>query len=198
MQARPLTNPAPDIVLIGPTGVGKSTIAHLLAQHFQIPRITIDEIAGPYFAERGLNYELYQKIEQEQGFFAAYRHWWPAYAYVVERMLDEHPHGILDLGAAHTHYEDPDLFARVQQLLAPYEHVILLLPSPDLDQSVGILRERSAQQQGWEWRVEEYDFIEHWVKDHCNYDLATLTVYTDGKTPEQTRDEILSRIKRST
>ena len=34
----------------------------------------------------------------------------------------------------------------------------------------------------------------YWVKDDCNHRLATLTVYTEGKTPEETRDEILQKI----
>ena len=35
-----------------------------------------------------------------------------------------------------------------------------------------------------------YDFVEHWVKDSCNHDLATLTVYTEGRTPQETCAEI--------
>jgi ABC-type arginine transport system ATPase subunit len=140
----------PDIVLIGPTGAGKSTVAKLLEQRLQIPRSTIDEIAGSYLAERGLTYALYQQIEAEQGFLAAYRHWWSGYAHALERLIADHPHGILDLGAAHTHYEDPQLFAQVKALLAPYPFVVLLLPSPDPDVSIAVLRERSAREQGWE------------------------------------------------
>jgi ribosomal-protein-serine acetyltransferase len=35
----------------------------------------------------------------------------------------------IDFGAGHSVYEDEELFARVQQALAPYPWVILLLPS---------------------------------------------------------------------
>lgn len=181
----------PDLVLIGPTGAGKSTVATLIEQRLQIPRYTIDEIAGPYLAERGLTYALYEQIEAEQGFLAAYRHWWPGYAHALERLIADHPHGILDLGAAHTHYEDPQLFARVKALLAPYPYVVLLLPSPDPDESIAVLRERSAREQDWEWRVDGYDFIAHWVQDPCNAELATHTVYTLDKTPEETCTEII-------
>jgi hypothetical protein len=34
-------------------------------------------------------------------------------------------------------------------------------------------------------------FLHH----HSYYDLATITVYTKGKTPEETCEEILERIK---
>ena len=65
---------------------------------------------------------------------------------------------MIDLGAGHTHIEDAGLFARV----------VLLLPSPDLERSVRVLRERneargSTGMRGW--RDGDYDFIEHWTRD---------------------------------
>ena len=191
-----VTNPCPDIVLIGPTGAGKSTQGQLLAQHFEVPPISMDRLGGPYYTACGLSRTLWDQLEHERGFFGAYQYWWPCYPTIVEGLLADYPHGIIDLGAAHTHYQDEHLFRRVQAALAPYENVVLLLPSSDLDRSVHILRERSIQEQGWGWQFDEYDWIEHWVKDHCNFDLATLIVYTEGKTPDQTRDEILSRVNR--
>ena len=192
MQTTQPLDTSQDIVLIGPTGVGKSTVARLLEARLQVPRFAVDELAGPYFAELGLTPALYQQLEAEQGFLATYRHWWPGYAHVVERLLADHPHGIIDLGAAHTQYEDPQLFERVRRVLAPYANVVLLLPSPDPQRSIQILRARSEVEQGWGWAVEGYDFIAHWVEDPGNAELATWTVYTGGKTPEETADEIVA------
>jgi len=185
---------APGIVLIGPVATGKSTLARLLAHELRLSYVSLDEITDRYYEERGLSQAILAQLIQDQGFLAAYRKWWPSLAYVTERVLTEHPHSVVDLGAGHSHYEDPELFARIQRALAPYGHVILVLPSPDLDRSVSTLRERSVQQRGWDWNVDDYDFIDHWVKDHCNHDLATITVYTEGKTPEETCTEILARL----
>jgi ABC-type arginine transport system ATPase subunit len=189
-------DPAPDIVLIGPTGVGKTTVARLLAERLSVPHVSITERSGPYFAELGLTPARYRQIEAEQGFLAVYRHWWPGYAHVVERVLTDHAHGIIDLGAAHTHYEDPQLFDRIRRVLAPYAHVVLLLPAPDSQRSIQILRARSEVEQGWGWAVDGYDFIAHWVADPGNAELATVTVYTDGRTPAETCAEILTHVQR--
>jgi hypothetical protein len=123
--------------------------------------------------------------------FAHYRQWEPFFVSAIERLLSKHFDRIIDLGAGHSHYQDHGLFQRVRQALAPYHNIVLVLPSPDLDLSVQILKERSLSQRGYDWIADGYDFIAHWVKDRCNHELATLTVYTQDKTPQQTCDEIL-------
>ena len=82
----------------------------------------------------------------------------------------------------------------------PFTNIVLLLPSPNLDLSVQILRERSLSQRGIHWKLGGYDFFERWIKDECNHKLATFTVFTEGKSPEQgvleipcQSDKILSR-----
>ena len=72
--------------------------------------------------------------------------------------------------------------------------VVLLLPSPDAQESIQILNERTKDLvgsfgQGFNWN-------EHFVRHRSNYDLAKFIVYTKGKTPEETRDEILNRVDR--
>ena len=78
--------------------------------------------------------------------------------------------------------------------MAGCKNKILLLPSADLDRSVSQLRQRCIEKRNRDWIHDGYDFIEHWVKDDCNHDLATVTIFTDGKTPEQTCEEILKAI----
>lgn len=40
-----------------------------------------------------------------------------------------------------------------------------------------------------------FDFTGYFVRHHSYYALAKLTVYTKGKTPDETRDEILGRMR---
>jgi hypothetical protein len=90
-------------------------------------------------------------------------------------------------------YEDDALFARARAALAPFANVVLLLPSEDPEESIRVLRARGG---GSAPAPNEFDFVAHFVRHPSNQDLATVVVYTEGKTPEETRDEILARIQR--
>ncbi len=97
---------------------------------------------------------------------------------------------MIDLGGGHSVYEDDSFFARARPALAPYENVVLLLPSPDLDESVRLLTERTGPCESG-----GVDFHEHFVKHHSNRDLAKIVVYTKDRTAEAIRDDILGRVK---
>ena len=183
-----------EIILIGPVGAGKSTIAQLLSKVLKIPNVDLDLIAEKYYHENGFGSDEFSKVNHEFDFLTAYRQWWPSLAYAVERVVDEHQNCVISLGAGHSHYEDKNLFNRVQKAIMPFTNVVLLLPSPNLDLSVQILRERSLSQRGIHWKPSGYDFFEHWIKDECNHELSTLTVFTEGKSPKQTCDEIMQRV----
>jgi hypothetical protein len=180
---------SPTIVLIGPVRAGKSTVGALLAARLGLPLHQLDALRDTYYREIDYDDSHAQRLRDEQGWEARYRYWKPFEAHAVERFLAEYPTGILDFGAGHSVQEDPVLFARVQRALAPYRNVVLLLPSPDLEESVRILKGRYGGLVS-----NGVDFDTHFVTHHANHDLATLVVYTEGKTPEETAAEILRRM----
>lgn len=182
------------VVLIGPTCAGKTTQSELLARRLGLPAICLDEIAEPYYEASGFGHEVIARLLNEQGFLATYRQHGRGMAYATERMLAEYDRGILDLGAGHSHFQEPELFERVRRALAPCPNVVLLLPSPDLDESVRIIRARNLAERGWDWSDGGYDFIEHWIKDPCNHELAKQTIYTEGRSAEAVCDEIVGRL----
>jgi shikimate kinase len=182
-----------EIILIGPPGTGKSTIGKLLAERLGIPQVSLDKLRFTYYAEVGYDETLAHHIWETQGFPALITYWKQFDAHAVERVVAEHHNCVIDFGAGHSIYEDDAEFKRVQQILTPY-NVILLLPSPDLDESVQILAERQQQLAPPSDRGIIGGIVEHHVRHHSNHDLAKIVIYTKGKTPEETCEELIGRL----
>jgi hypothetical protein len=76
--------------------------------------------------------------------------------------------------------------------------VILLLPSPDVDESVQMLKDRlhADEPEFNEKALQDIAQINRFFIEHpSNATLATHTFYTKDKSPEQTRAEILSALR---
>ena len=183
----------PEIVLIGPMNAGKSTQGRLLAAALGLPQCAMDDVRWDYYAEIGYDKEHARQIHDAEGFLGLYRYWKPFEIHALERVLAERRDCVIDLGAGHSVYEDDALFARARAALAPFANVVLLLPSEDPEESIRVLRARGG---GSAPAPNEFDFVAHFVRHPSNQDLATVVVYTEGKTPEETRDEILARVQR--
>lgn len=177
-----------EIVLIGPVRTGKSTFGRLLAEKLGLPQVSLDGLREQYYAEIGFDPHLAKEIRQKGGFLALmfYRELFAPYA--VERLLAEHHDCVFDFGAGI--YESDESFARVQKTLADFSNVVLLLPSPDIDESLRVLAERDANPPA----DLKFDLTARFLRHHTYYDLARITVYTKGRTPEETCREILELI----
>lgn len=187
------------IILIGPMMAGKSTVGRLLSERLGLPQIVLDDVRWDYFNEIGYDEEETRQIVAEQGMAGLLAYWKPFEVHAVERVLADHDNCVIDFGAGYTVQEDKELFGRVEAALAPYEHVILLLPTPDLEKSIEILNTRMAallREVGQpEERIPEVlKANEGFVNLPYNGRLAKRIVYTEGKTPEETCDEIVGAI----
>ena len=91
---------------------------------------------------------LAKQIRITGGFVALVFYWKLFDTYAVERVLADHRDCVFDFGAGHSVYESSELFERVERALAPYPNVVLLLPSPDVEESVRILNERTSDLPG--------------------------------------------------
>lgn len=176
-----------EIILIGPMGAGKSTVGKLLADQLGLPQCSMDERRWDYYKEIGYDEEVEKEKRKSEGVWGVCQYWKPFEAYAVERLLSEHQHCVIDFGAGHSVYEDPALFERVERVLAPYPNVILLLPFPDVEESLQILNEREEYVPDGNLNINE-----HFLRHPSNYRLAKFTVYTKAKTPKETCREIFA------
>ncbi len=190
-------NSTATIILIGPMSAGKSVIGKLLAEKLGLRQFAMDNGRWDYYQEIGYDDAEVERIGQADGMPGVLRYWKPFEAHAVERALSDHAGCVIDFGAGHSVYEDEALFARVQRALEPFPHVILLLPSPNLDESTAILNARFGKLLQTEvGEVDERLFAinEHFVKHPSNHRLAKMTIYTNGKTPEETCTEIMKKL----
>ena len=176
-----------DIILIGPQTVGKSTVGELLAERLGLPQYSMDEQRWAYYKEIGYDETLAKKKRETEGVWGIIRYWKPFEAHAVERLLSDQTNCVIDFGAGHSVYDDPLLFQRVQRALAPYPNVVLLLPSPGLEESIRILNKRNQNLPD-----DIRSTNEHFLRHPSNSSLAKFTVYTKDKTPQETCSEILA------
>jgi hypothetical protein len=174
-----------DIILIGPPQAGKSTLGKLLSARLGLPQCSLDRHLG-YYKDAGFDESLADRIISERGFEGLYHYRKSFDLEVVERVLSEYRNCVFDFGACHSTYEDVALRARARKLLGPYTNVVLLLPDPDAGQSIRVLKER-----GCLTSVDGFNLCEHLVTHPSNFELAKFIVYTNGKTPAETCEEIL-------
>jgi thymidylate kinase len=194
------------IVLIGPLCAGKSTVGRLLAEKLCLPQSSMDAMPLEFFIGLGFDPQRAQRLRETEGWLATLLYMQEFSLPAVECILRENRRRVIDLGAPYSTYQDESLLERAKRALAPFPNVVLLLPSPDLDESTRILKERMSRREGHaELRsllrgvqIETgIDYEELYVRHHSNFELARITVYTNNKTPEQTTDEIIGRLNLS-
>lgn len=186
------------VVVIGPVGVGKSTVGAALATLLGVPFVDLDEVASDHYAEVGQGIE--QLIEQAKtyGFVEAHRWWQPARVHAVRGVLQRPEASVIALGAGHSHFEDEHWFAEISKSLDD-SFVVLLLPEADVDASVTSLRHRCIDERGedQDWLIDDVDFIRDWVVSTHNHSLADTVVYADGRPIEALAHDIATRMASS-
>ncbi|MEZ4865414.1 MAG: hypothetical protein R3C14_29160 [Caldilineaceae bacterium] len=185
------------IILIGPLGVGKTTVGRLLAEKLALPLCSIDDVRATYYAQAGYDQAIAAKIAADQGIRGVLRYAQPFDAQMVAMVLADYPQRIIDFGASNSVYEDETLLAGVKRILAPYPNVTLLLPSPDLAESVAILQERLTRMltaAGKTFTDELFALNHYFIQHPSNQQLAKRVIYTKDKTPATVCDEIMQTI----
>jgi len=182
-----------EIVMIGPMGVGKTTVSKRLSEKLNIKHIHFDEIRYEYYKEIGYCKETSQKLRSEKGFFRGDYHYLKPFAfYAVKKILNTFSNCVFDFGAYCSVYEDEVMFSEIREVLSDFKNVILLLPSENREESIEILTKIYKPEA--ENDPDSVDFITHTIEQRSNYDLAKHIVYVKDKSPDEIADEILGYI----
>ena len=178
------------IILIGPEGAGKTTLATLLSPLLKKSSYELDrhrnELYSPYGYDKSAATALWDAHKPDP--WPIYRYWKPFEFAAVRHILStpSFHDQILSFGAGHSIFENADQLAEVERLMGRFRNVILVLPCEDADEAVGILEKRKGM---------ELPLNKHFLEHESNRRLAKFTVYTKGKTPEETTKEVLDILK---
>jgi shikimate kinase len=181
-------HPTMPIILIGPPAIGKSTISRLLAAQLDLPLYALDAREHMYPPELGYDADHVAQLFQTQGIRGVWRYEQPFLAAHLDQIIRDHQDGIIDFGAGHSVFENDIHLAQVERILAPHPNVVLLLPSPDLDESIRILKERPRT------TIDGIDANRYLIEHPAYARLATIVAYTEGQTPEETCRVIIERL----
>jgi hypothetical protein len=182
------------MVLVGPAGAGKTTLGVQIAARTGRPFVDLDAVALPYYAEAGWSLARLGERIAAVGRLAAETEWEPARAHAVSRVLVEHPDCVIALGAGHTSYTDVRHQDAIRVALERCPDVVRILPSPDRDLSLAVLRQRCIASKGGPWIDDGHDFLAGWLDDPTTGAVATRTVFTFDETPDQTTTRLLRKL----
>jgi predicted acetyltransferase len=182
------------LVLIGPLGAGKSTVAELLARRLDRPRIGMDDRRWTYYAELGYDAAAAQsafdagRTPRERLAFTM-----PFEAHAVERTLAANKGAVVDFGASNSCIDDDELLNRVEVALADCD-VVLLLPSTDMATSERVLIERLrpiVEAKGEEITPVLLELNRYFMAHPVSRRLADTIVYTDGRAVDDVCDQVI-------
>lgn len=188
------------IVLIGPTGSGKSSVARELAALLDWPMIELDNQRASWYPEFGLTPEDERAAHERGGLLELIATWKPYELLSVERVMREYPERtVIAFGGGQSVYATEADIERARVALAVASRVILLLPSDDPDTCLAILRERMLH----DMFVEQQSDPETWVRDftpmfrtqiksESNARLATEVIVSGQSTPVEIARHIVA------
>ena len=163
------------IVLTGPIGVGKSTLAKLLGNDLGLEVCTYDKIKDEYRYKIGLSRDKALEINKNEGAYAMIQYMNEYKSQILEPIIRDYPNHIIDLGAGAHSFDEPHQIERARDAFNLVDEVILLIPSKDLEINIKSLPGFKEN-----WEVNTY-LIMH----PTNKLFSTKTVYTHKKTPEE-------------
>ncbi len=182
---------ATPILFLGPVRAGKSTIAGLVATRLGLPHVSLDTLRWKYYREVGYKDELAKQIRLQGGFLALVFYWQLFDAHAVERILEDYSSAVIDFGAGVGPYENNETLQHISRLFEPLSNIFLLLPSPQLEESLRILAERDPSPPA----DLRFDINAHFLQHPGYRQLAKHVIYTKDRTREETCAGVLDILR---
>lgn len=186
-------SPIGSIVLIGPTGVGKSVVGTELAALLGWPLVELDDMRERWYPEFGLDVSGEHDAWQRGGLLELVATWKPYELLSVERVMREHPaNTVIAFGGGQSVYVDPAMIDRAHTALSPASRVILMLPAERGEDSIRILQERLAHVPFVTGQPDPAAFLRAFapilkmqLQSESNRQLATELIVTGHSTPQE-------------
>lgn len=152
------------IIVLGPQGVGKSTVTNLLGQKLQIPVISSDEHVdqGNWRTEKTTKQGWLKRKENE-------------YSGMINLLKENLGKSvILDIGGSHGVWEGEQL-QKIMSMISDFPNRFLILPAKDMNKSKEFLRSRMLKREfGMEHAIKHWEAIlkgdESFAKDYTPED----------------------------
>lgn len=188
------------IVLIGPTGSGKSTVGRELSAILGWPLIELDDLRKDWYPEFGLPSEAEAEAVERGGLLELIATWKPYELQSVERVMAEYPtKSVIAFGGGQSVYVDSSQIERAKTTLAAAGRVILLQPSDDRDRCLHILQERIRHEEFVRTAADPEAFLRDFtpilkmqIQSESNEQLATELIVTGQSTPTEIARHILA------
>lgn len=182
------------IVFIGPENSGKTTISKLVSSALARERFELDRYRDELYAPYNYDKDKANKIYEDKGVWAFYEHWKYFEFKAVQSILsslkqpESRYHGkILDFGAGHSVYEDPDQLAPISELMKPIKHVFLVIPCQDPEIALKVTEERQGH---------ALELNKHFLEHESNALLAKHIIYTKDATPQECAQQVIDIVTR--
>lgn len=180
------------IIIIGPMGIGKSTVSKLLSEKLNLPLYDMDELRDEMYKEmKEFNKDTERNIALNKPKKELFEYWKPFEVKQLELLL-QNKEGVFDVGGGHVVQTDLDLHERVVNLLTNEPYVINLYYSESIGESVKALSSRDElPEESKEFYAElNKEFIEKDIyKDLGKYNISTI-----GKSYKNICDEIINNV----
>ncbi len=178
-----------NIIVIGPIRSGKSTICKKLAEKLQKNHVDMDEERADLYPKMGYSDEDAETEYDLKGIKGWYEYQKPFELNSVKIIVSSNDNAVIEFGGGQSVYEDDKQAREFIGLMNEQKYVVLLLPCDDNEKSLEILDKRIGDEEA------EKILNRIFIDSYTNKAVAKFTVYTEGKTPDETIDEIISMLK---